>query len=86
LEKKINETKKNGIKIEGFPHIIRLNPFARLKTRGNGAVSFKIAFCKDENLIKKIVLDKVKLLSRVDCENTNPRIVFYKGEITKEKC
>ncbi|MDR2873750.1 MAG: tRNA(Ile)(2)-agmatinylcytidine synthase [Methanobrevibacter sp.] len=80
----ITELKKNGIKIEGFPHIIRLNPFARFKTRGNGAVSFKIAVCKDEDLIKKIVLDKVKLLSRVDCENTNPGIVFYNGEITKE--
>jgi tRNA(Ile2)-agmatinylcytidine synthase len=80
----INELEKHQIEIKGFPHLIRLNPFARFKTRGNGAVSFKIAISKDENLIKKIVVDKVKTLSMVDCENTNPGIVFYKGKITKK--
>jgi tRNA(Ile2)-agmatinylcytidine synthase len=82
----INELKKHKIEIEGLPHLIRLNPFVKFKTRGNGAVSFKIAISNDEDvdLIKKIVIDNVKILSMVDCENTNPGVVFYKGKITKE--
>ncbi|MDR1820459.1 MAG: DNA-binding protein, partial [Methanobrevibacter sp.] len=39
----IDELKGNNINITGFPRLIRLNPFARFKTRGNGAVSFKIS-------------------------------------------
>ena len=38
----LNEFKGNGIEIVGHPRLIRLNPFARFKTRGNGGVSLKI--------------------------------------------
>ncbi|HII84754.1 MAG TPA: DNA-binding protein, partial [Methanobacterium subterraneum] len=31
-----------GFRVDGPPRLIRLNPFAPHKTRGNGAVSFKI--------------------------------------------
>lgn len=78
----LNEFERNGIEIEDFPRLIRLNPFAPFKTRGNGGVSFKLNLNQDIALAKEIVLDYVSQLSMFDCENTNPGVVFYKGEIT----
>jgi tRNA(Ile2)-agmatinylcytidine synthase len=84
----INQLKEEGIAINGYPRLIRLNPFARFKTRGNGGISFKIDighFNQEKvELIKKIVLENVEKLSQTNCENTNPGVVFYEGEITKE--
>lgn len=81
----IDELKDNNIKIDGFPRLIRLNPFARFKTRGNGAVHFKIPYeGTDIELVKKLVLKRVSELSMFDCDNTNPGVVFYDGEITPE--
>ena len=78
----LNEFERNAIEIEDFPRLIRLNPFAPFKTRGNGGVSFKLSLDQDIALAKEIVLDYVSRLSMFDCENTNPGVVFYKGEIT----
>lgn len=80
----IKKLKENNINIIENPHLIRLNPFARFKTRGNGAVSFKIKNDDKVEKAKKIVLDEVEKLSMFECENTNPGVVFYSGEITKE--
>lgn len=80
----IRRLKKNGIDIVDYPRLIRLNPFARFKTRGNGGVSFKIINDEKTDLAKEIVLDEVSKLSMFDCENTNPGVIFYDGEITKE--
>lgn len=86
----INELKANNIEITGFPRLIRLNPFARFKTRGNGGVSFKIAINEDNSqinnieLAKEIILKNVSELSMFDCDNTNPGVVFYQGNITNE--
>ena len=80
----INKLKENGIEIIGYPRLIRLNPFARFKTRGNGGVSFKIENDDKANLAKKIVLEEVEKRSMFDCDNTNPGVIFYDGEITKE--
>ena len=80
----INELKEKGIEIIGYPRLIRLNPFARFKTRGNGGVSFKIMNDEKADLAKEIVLEEVERLSMFDCDNTNPGVVFYDGEITKE--
>ncbi|MCQ2737145.1 MAG: tRNA(Ile)(2)-agmatinylcytidine synthase [archaeon] len=82
----INELNKNNIEITGFPRLIRLNPFARFKTRGNGGVSFKIAINSDNDidLAKEIILRNVSELSMFDCDNTNPGVVFYQGDITDE--
>ena len=78
----INELKDFGFEIASYPRLIRLNPFARFKTRGNGAVSFKLivdsTVKKDE--AKKIILDAVKNLSEMDNENTNPGVVFYEAK------
>ena len=82
----INELNKHNIEITGFPRLIRLNPFARFKTRGNGGVSFKIAIDSDNDieLAKEIILRNVSELSMFDCDNTNPGVVFYNGDITQE--
>ena len=80
----INKLKNSGIDIVDYPRLIRLNPFARFKTRGNGGVHIKIASDGKDDLAKKIVLDEVSRLSMFDCDNTNPGVVFYTGEITKE--
>ena len=80
----INKFKDNGIELVGYPRLIRLNPFARFKTRGNGGVSLKILDDDKANLARKIVLDEVEKLSMFDCDNTNPGVIFYAGEITGE--
>ena len=80
----INKLKENEIDILDYPRLIRLNPFARFKTRGNGGVSFKIENDEKANLARRIVLEEVEKLSMFDCDNTNPGVIFYEGEITCE--
>lgn len=80
----INKFKDNGIKLIDYPRLIRLNPFARHKTRGNGGVALKILNDDKSSLAKEIVLDEVEKLSMFDCDNTNPGVIFYDGNITKE--
>ena len=80
----IRKLKENAIDIVDYPRLIRLNPFARFKTRGNGGVSFKIINDEKATLAKEIVLDEVSKLSMFDCDNTNPGVIFFDGEITKE--
>jgi tRNA(Ile2)-agmatinylcytidine synthase len=82
----ISKLKDCGFNIKGFPRLIRLNPFARFKTRGNGATSFKMELKSDDEVeeVKKIVLENVKALSILEDERTNPGVVFYDGEITSE--
>ena len=80
----IDELKYFGFNVVGYPRLIRLNPFARFKTRGNGALSFKLKV-KDDNEVQKvkdIVLKKVEELSELEDDRTNPGVVFYCGEIT----
>ncbi len=82
----MDELKDYGFQTEGYPRLIRLNPFARFKTRGNGAVSFKLNLkSKTEyGKAKKFILDRVEELSELEHENTNPGVVFYQGKITPE--
>ncbi len=68
-----------------FPNLIRLNPNIPYKTRGNGAVALRIkGEEKDLEYCKEIVINKVKNLSEVDDENTNPGIAFVENEVPKE--
>ena len=80
----INRFEDNGIELVGYPRLIRLNPFARHKTRGNGGVALRIENDDKAGLAKEIVLEEVEKLSMFDCDNTNPGVIFYEGEITKE--
>ena len=47
----INKLEDNGIELLDYPRLIRLNPFARFKTRGNGGVSLMI-LNDDKKIIK----------------------------------
>lgn len=68
-----------------YPRLIRLNPFARYKTRGNGALSFVVETSESSiNQIKDIVLSNVKKYSMFEGNNTNPGVIFYEGEITPD--
>ena len=80
----INKFEGNGIKLVDYPRLIRLNPFARFKTRGNGGVSLKILNDDKSELAREIVLSEVEKLSMFDCDNTNPGVIFYEGEITEQ--
>ncbi|ADP77467.1 tRNA(Ile2) 2-agmatinylcytidine synthetase [Methanothermus fervidus DSM 2088] len=78
-----HEFKSCGFEVIGYPRLIRLNPFAPHKTRGNGAVSLRVK-TKNEEKIKNKVLNTVSNLAELEDENTDPGIVFYKGKITPE--
>lgn len=82
----INKLKEYGIKPVDYPRLIRLNPFARYKTRGNGALSFVVLLKsrKEVELVEKIVLDYVEEYAMFDGVNTNPGVIFYEGEITQK--
>ena len=80
----INRFAESGIELIGYPRLIRLNPFARHKTRGNGGVALEILNDSKASIAKKIVLEEVEKLSMFDCDNTNPGVIFYEGEITPE--
>ncbi|MGL6297952.1 MAG: TiaS agmantine-binding domain-containing protein [Methanobacteriaceae archaeon] len=81
----INQLKDNDFNVIDFPRLIRLNPFARFKTRGNGAVHIKVDISDlgngdvDIDNIKNIVINAVNNLSELDNENTNPGIVFFEN-------
>jgi len=79
----IGKLKACGYNIDGAPRLIRLNPFAPHKTRGNGAVSFKLILKtkKEETIAKNIILDLVEDLAEMHDSQTNPGVVFYKGKI-----
>ena len=79
----LNKLEDIGITPIDYPRLIRLNPFARYKTRGNGALSFVVIIDKSQvALVKKIVLDNVERYSMMEGVNTNPGVVFYEGQIT----
>ncbi len=79
----LNKLEEIGINAIGYPRLIRLNPFARYKTRGNGALSFVVEIDKAQiETVKRIVLENVEKYSMFDGVNTNPGVIFYEGSIT----
>lgn len=75
----LDELKDYGYHLLDYPRLIRLNPFAPYKTRGNGAVSFKLVVRSEIEFekAKNIILNRVKKLSHLQEENTNPGVVFF---------
>ncbi|MEM3381793.1 MAG: tRNA(Ile)(2)-agmatinylcytidine synthase [Candidatus Bathyarchaeia archaeon] len=72
---------ERGFEHVGYPKLVRLNPNWHLKTRGNCAISLTLNLeSGDEDTLKKIVLDTVEEYAELDCESTNPGVVFYRGE------
>ena len=74
----INRLKKENVDFLDFPNLVRFNPNIPWKTRGNGAVGFKISTSNPKK-IKNIVKKFVKQYSDVE-NGANPGLVFCQGE------
>ena len=71
-----------GGKFVDYPNLLRLNPNVPWKTRGNGAVCLRFSIEPSiVSVLKRSTIELVESLSDLECENTNPGIVFLKGEI-----
>lgn len=82
----IKQLKQHNIVPKDYPRLIRLNPFARYKTRGNGALSFTVELTSESEveLVERTVLENVEKYSMFEGVNTNPGVIFYEGEITTQ--
>ncbi|RLE51177.1 MAG: DNA-binding protein [Candidatus Methanomethylicota archaeon] len=79
------ELLKTGVQFTDYPNLIRLNPNAPWKTRGNGAICIRIQAEKSEiENIKEIVIKNVERLSDITHEDTSPGIAFLIGEIPRK--
>ncbi|MBO3799697.1 MAG: DUF1743 domain-containing protein [Candidatus Brockarchaeota archaeon] len=70
---------KDGIRFLDYPLLVRLNPNIPWKTRGNGAVSIRIAVDESKiglDEVKEIVLSTVRSLSDLNSPRSDPAIVF----------
>lgn len=77
----LDELEELGIEPIGYPHLIRLNPNWKWKTRGNCSVSFVLDVDRDEiEKVKKVTLKDVEDLAELHVEETTPGVVFFEGE------
>ncbi len=71
-----------GCRFVDYPNLLRLNPNAPWKTRGNGSICLRVEAPKDmEAEIKKAVIDAVESHAEFQCDNTNPGVVFHEGAV-----
>ncbi|ERR1035437_6592355 len=61
--------------VETLPFLVRLNPTIPYKTRGNAAIALKLKTNWPEKAIAYI-LSRIEELAHMDCEKTNPGVVF----------
>ncbi|KXS43759.1 MAG: hypothetical protein AWU59_932 [Methanolobus sp. T82-4] len=59
----------------GDPLLIRLNPTIPYKTRGNASVAICVR-CRNPGKVIDHVVSRIESLSIMECENTNPGVVF----------
>ena len=71
-----------GVKFIDYPNLIRLNPNAPWKTRGNGAVCLRVR-CPPEALekVEEMVFETLEENSDLTCENTNPGAVIHVDDV-----
>jgi len=82
LLKKLEEL---GAKLVDYPLLIRLNPNAPWKTRGNGAVCLRLEL--PENYLEKaqqMTIQLVEEQGEFQCGNTNPGAVFHIGIVSND--
>ena len=71
-----------GVQFLDYPNLIRLNPNAPWKTRGNGALCLR--FSCDEDLLDEILciaIDTVERHSDLEHGNTHPGVVMLVGDV-----
>ncbi len=82
----LDELEELGIERTGHPHLIRLNPNWKWKTRGNCAISFTLDLDEEKiSKVKEVTLEKVEELAELQIEETTPGVVFYQGGNIPEK-
>ncbi len=74
-----------GASFVDYPLLVRLNPNAPWKTRGNGAVCFRL-LVPDEKLeaVKRIIINAIEAQGKFLCDNTNPGLIFHEGIVPLE--
>jgi len=74
-----------GCRFVDYPNLLRLNPNAPWKTRGNGAICLRVETPEgSEDRIKRMVIDEVDAHAEFQCDNTNPGVVFHIGQVPEE--
>ena len=71
-----------GAEFKGYPTLLRLNPNTPWKTRGNASVCLRLNI--DESSyqdVRNVVKELVDKYGEFSCDNTNPGVVFLKGEV-----
>jgi len=82
----VEELEKLCVTFLDYPKLVRLNPNVPWKTRGNGALSLKIAYNNGfEGKIKEAVVSLVEEHSDLCFKGTNPGIVFFQNEKIPEE-
>jgi tRNA(Ile2)-agmatinylcytidine synthase len=68
-----------------YPSLIRLNPNAPWKTRGNGALCLRV-LCENrlQDKVKEFAVETVEKEADLSDQGTDPGIVFLTGEVPKE--
>lgn len=75
----VERLEKLGASFIDYPNLIRLNPNAPWKTRGNGALCLRIRCDENsESRIKEAVVSTVEEQSDLESRGTDPGIVFLK--------
>lgn len=74
--------RRQNVLLEGFPRLIRLNPNCPYKTRGNCSISLTVQVESHEvEVVKRTVVEAVSELAELNCDSTNPGVVFYEGTL-----
>ena len=71
-----------GAEFKGCPTLLRLNPNTPWKTRGNASVCLRLNI--DESRyqdVRNVVKEQIDKYGEFSCENTNPGVVFLRGEV-----
>lgn len=80
----LDELEEVGIEPVDFPHLIRLNPNWKHKTRGNCAVSFTLDIDEEEvPKVEEVTLEKVESLAELHVEGTDPGVAFLEGKVPR---
>ncbi|TFH12944.1 DUF1743 domain-containing protein [Candidatus Bathyarchaeota archaeon] len=71
-----------GVEFIGYPTLLRLNPNTPWKTRGNASVCLRLKIDDSKYPeVREFVKGLVEKYGEFTCDNTNPGVVFLKGEV-----
>ena len=81
----IERLHKLGVSLIDYPELVRLNPNVPWKTRGNGAVCFRILCSEDlQDKVKEHVVQTVEKQADLSYKGTDPGVVFLTGDVPSE--